>query len=431
MRTEPVCLSHSRQTYLLDGATGQYDILDSALSNEYNNTYHSHTVGLNYRVVGKKYNLTAGSGVQFGEQNSVNQSKGYTIDNKYTNLTPTANFTYNFTKTKSLRLFYTGRTGQPSVSQLQPLTTTSDSINFSTGNTRLKQQFTHSFRLLYHSFDVVTQQAMFITINASAITNDIQNSTVYLKTIDPTVTNPLAQITMPVNLNGTYNVAGTFMYSFPLRKPKSNLTFTTNVNYGQSQNLLNDTSNYTRNTKVGETIGWTTNLKDNFDMNFFSTTGYNYGSQTLNKGSNTSTYNETLSTEATYYTHSGWIVASDFSYNINWGLSAGYNTSYPVWNASFSKQVMKNKAGEIKLYVFDLLNKNANVSHTVNGPTTTDSRNMVLPRYFMLSFTYNLRRFGATGNQQRMPGLFRGNRDGGNGGFGGGFGGGGRGRGPL
>jgi hypothetical protein len=394
----------NRQTYLLNGVTGNYDILDSMLTNVYDNTYHSNTIGLNYRMQKQKFNFTVGTGVQLGEQNSVNQTKNYTVDNKYTNLTPAANFTYNFTKTRVLRMFYSGRTGQPSVSQLQPLVITSDSINFSSGNPNLKQQFTHSLRLLYHSFDVVTQQSMFVTINASAIQNDIQNSTTYLSGAGY---NKLSQITIPVNLNGTYNASGTFMYSFPLRKPKSNLTLTTNASYNQYQNLVNDTSNYTRNTRFGETIGWTTNLKDNFDMNFFSTTTYNRGTQTINKGSNSNYFNEVLTTEATYYTHSGWILASDFSWIKNWGLSQGFNASYPLWNASLSKQVFKNKAGEIKFYVFDLLNQNANVTHTVSNNTVTDSRNMVLPRYFMLSFTYNLRKFPGAGQQQKMPSLFR------------------------
>ena len=164
----------------------------------------------------------------------------------YVNFTPTVNFMYNFTRTKNLRVNYTGRTGQPSIAQLQPLTTTTDSINFQVGNPNLKPQFTHSLRVLYHSFDPITQHVFLITFNASATMNDIQSSIIQ---------NPNGgRTTTSANLDGTYNVSGYLNYGFPLRKPKSNLNFTTNVNYSQAQTLVNLASNFTRNTNLSQTI---------------------------------------------------------------------------------------------------------------------------------------------------------------------------------
>ena len=250
----------------------QQHIFDSAYSNDFENTYHSNRVTLSYRLQNEKYNFNIGSGVQFGELSSINSTKNTTINHQYTNVTPTANFTYNFSRSNSLKIFYSGRTGQPSVSQLQPVTSTSDSINFTKGNPTLQQQFTHSFRCLYTNFDMATQRVIFASINASTIVNDIQNSTVYLTGQG---VKRGSQISMPVNLNGTYNINGYFNYGFPLKKPKSNLSFITNVSYSQSQNLVDNASNYTRSTTMGETISWTTNLKDKFDINFKSSTNYN------------------------------------------------------------------------------------------------------------------------------------------------------------
>ncbi|MDB5209275.1 MAG: hypothetical protein JWQ30_102, partial [Sediminibacterium sp.] len=103
------------------------------------------------------------------------------------------------------------------------------------------------------------------------------------------------------------------------------------------------------------------------------------------------------------------------------------NTSVPLLNPSIAKQFLKNKAGELRLSVFDLLNQNQSVTRTITGNTIVDSKSNVLTRYAMLTFTYNLRQFA--GKQQRMPGLLRGPRGagGGNGGQNrGGGGGGGR-----
>ena len=406
--------------------THSYTYFDSLFSNSYKFNSTSNNVTLSYRLQKTNYNFNIGSGIQFSDRNNLNTTKNIPTSQHFVNLTPTANFQYTFTKTSNLRVFYSGRTGQPSLTQLQPLTTTSDNINFQVGNPKLKQQFTHSLRALYSNFDVVTQRVIFATINFSTIVNDIQSSVVNNDKSGRTTTN--------VNLNGTYNMSGYFNYGFPLRRPKSNLSFATNVNYSQSQSLIDGTSNYTKNTSLGENIKWTTNLKDNFDMNFSANSTYNIARYTLRPTSNANYYSLGLSTDFTYYTNNGWLVANDFDYTYSNNNAAGYNTSIPLLNPSIAKQFLKNKAGELRLTCFDLLNSNKSVTRSVSSTQITDTRTNVLTQYFLLTFTYNLRRFPGAGTNRKGEGQMRGMRGGdgggdrgGNGG-GGGFGGGGGGR---
>ena len=381
----------------------QQHILDSVYSNDFENTYHSNRVTLSYRLQNAKYNFNAGLGVQNGKLSSDNSTKKTSIENDYINLTPTANFTYNFSRSNNLKVNYMGRTGQPSVSQLQPVTTTNDSINFSKGNPALQQQFTHTLRIIYSNFDMATQRVVFASLNASTILNDIQNAVVYLKGAG---LKRGSQMTMPVNLDGTYSLNGYFNYGFPLKKPKSNLSFITNVSYNQSQNLVDTQSNYTRNTSLGETVSWTTNLKEKFDINFKSSTNYNIAKYSLQPTQNANYITQTLSVEATYYTASGWMFATQFDYTYNGNRNAGYNSSVPLLSPYIAKQLFKNKAGEIRLSVFDLLNQNTSVSRTISNNTITDTRSNTLTRYGLLTFTYNLRNF-ANKRDGKMPGFMR------------------------
>jgi hypothetical protein len=391
-----------RHTYALNDLTSKYDRFDSLYSNDFENTYNSNRFTLNYRIQNVKYNFSVGSGIQAGSLHSINFTKGTDVGQHYINLTPTLNFQYLFTKTKNIRINYQGRTGQPAVNQLQPILTTGDSINFSMGNPNLKQQFTHSLRFMYTNFNTANQHVVFATINGSMISNDIQNSVVYLPS--PQYSKG-SQLTTPVNLSGTFNVNGYFNYGFPLKKPKSNLNFITNVSYGQNRTLVNTVSAWSKNTTLGETLSWTTNLKDNFDMNFSSATTYYIARNSLQPAQNLNYYTEVVSAEITYYTKNGWLLAADFDYTYNGSRPAGYNSSVPLLNPAIAKQVFRNKQGEIRLSVFDLLNQNTSVTRTISANSITDSKSNVLTRYAMLSFTYNLRRFAGQG--QRMPGMLR------------------------
>lgn len=391
------------KTFAFNKANGQYDIAVANLTNVFENTFNSNRVTLNYRLQNAKYNFSIGTGIQSGELISKNLSKDSTITQNFVNFFPTMNFRYDFSRTTNLRIFYNGRTGQPSAQQLQPVIDNSNPLNITSGNPNLKQQFIHTFRILYNSFDVVTQKIFFATINASFTDNDIQNSTTYLPNG--------AQFTRPVNLSGTYNINGFLNYGFPLKKPKSNINFGLNLSNSQSQTLVNNLSNYTRNTTAGFNASWTTNIKEGFDMNFSSNSSFSFARYTLQPQQNGDFFTQTFVAEPTVYTKSGWVFSTDFRYIKNTGRAEGFNTNIPLWSASIAKQLFKKKDGELKFYVFDLLNQNQSLTRNVTGNTIQDVSTVVLKRYFMISFTYNLRSFGAPqgGMQQRGPNqIFRG-----------------------
>jgi hypothetical protein len=420
-----------------------YDYVDSVkgyahfnylFSNSYKFTQNSDQAALAWRIQHANYNLSLGTGIQWTDFDSRNTTKGINVQHSYVNYTPTVNFNYQFSTTQHLRLNYSGRTGTPTPAQLQPLTTTSDSLSFASGNPALKPQFTHSLRILYANFNPGNQHVIFATINASTIVNDIQ-SAVYRNSVG-------GQNTTYVNLNGTYNINGFFNYGFPLKTPKSNLNFMTNIGYAQAQSLLAQDSvsaadgryahEYTRNTTLNETIRWTTNIKKNFDMNFSSTTGYTINTNpgvtrtgtdgakagTVSSTNNLNTFTETLSTEFTAYTNSGWLIAASFDYTYTYTHSSTYTAHIPLLTPSIAKQLFKKKNGELRLTVFDVLDKNTSVSKTVGTfGAVSYNRTNVLSRYALLTFTYNLNNF-AGANQRRMPGMFPGRfRGGGGGGF--------------
>ncbi|MEN9458509.1 MAG: hypothetical protein RL135_1087, partial [Bacteroidota bacterium] len=137
---------------------------------------------------------------------------------------------------------------------------------------------------------------------------------------------------------------------------------------------------------------------------------FSFARYTLQPQQNGDFFTQTFVAEPTIYTKSGWVFSTDFRYIKNTGRAEGFNTNIPLWSASIAKQLFKKKDGELKFYVFDLLNQNQSLTRNVTGNTIQDVSTVVLKRYFMISFTYNLRSFGApAANQQRGPNqIFRG-----------------------
>jgi hypothetical protein len=89
---------------------------------------------------------------------------------------------------------------------------------------------------------------------------------------------------------------------------------------------------------------------------------------------------------------SSWVLNSDLNYTNYQGLGSGFNQDFFLWNAAVAYKFL-GKMAEVKLSVFDLLDQNNSISRSVTETYIEDTRSTVLTRYFMLTLTYNIRKF--------------------------------------
>lgn len=380
--------STSDRTTFDKGADGKYNAVVDSLTNNFENQNFYDRLGANLRIVKKKYNYQLGFAVQQTTLESDNISKNSLLVQKATNFFPMASFNYNFQRSRSLRINYRGRTNQPTITQLQEIKNYDNFPYTYIGNASLRQEFSHNLMVSYNFFDMLKFRNLFAFITYSATQNRISNS----------VTTDRAtgeQLTRPVNVNGVYNITGNFNVGFPIRKLMGgNFNATTRIGYNQDVNVVDNLKNINRNLSVGEDLRLNFNYKEKLDLGVTASINYNGVNNSLQTQNNASYFTHTYSADVSYLLPKNFIVASDFDYTFNTGLSQGFNQNYAIWNASIARQIFKNKRGEIKASVFDLLNQNTSVYRNAYRNYIEDVQNTVLKRYFMLTFTLNINRMG-------------------------------------
>jgi hypothetical protein len=395
--------------YDLDTVTGKYDDINLLQTNYFENDYSANRFGLNFRVQTAKYSFQLGGNMQLSEQKNRSiralTGKDSTYNQSFVNFSPTANFTYNFSRSKTLRFNYNGRTNQPSITQLQDVLVPDDTnpLVFYSGNPNLKQEFSHSVRLNYNTFNAATFRYLSFNMNFNATQNRIVN--------DIQFSDGGVQIYKPVNADGVYNGSSFITLGLPLRgKLKgSSFNFNNRVSYNHDVSFLRGKQNSTDIWLISQSAGVNFDIKQKLNLGFTGTFAYNNSKFSQQNSTNQTYYSQTYSTDISYILFKSLVIATDFDYIINTGLGEGFNQNIPLWNASIAKQIFKKKNGEFKLSVNDIMNQNQSIVRSVSENTITDTRTVVLKRYFLLSFTYNLNRAGAAGNQrpQGMPNMPR------------------------
>lgn len=373
---------------------------DAILSSDFDNYLTTNTAGVSYQRNEEKMQFMVSANFQnLRLEGDLRTPFDTRIDRTWNNVLPRAWFRYSFSKTRQFRTFYRARTTTPSVQQLQEAVNNSNPLQLSTGNPNLDQGVSHFWVGRYNNINTATNRNFFMFFNTQITTDYIGNST-FIAPTDSLLPNGIllargAQINRPENLGTAYSFRTFASYGMPVTKLKSNLSLNGGLSWQQSPGLINglvNISDYT-NFNAGMVLG--SNISERIDFSINYAAQYNLVANSIQQNLNNNYFTHTAGISGQIILFKGLVLQSDFNQYIYSGLGDAFDLNFLLWNAGIGYKFLKNNAAELRLTVFDLLKQNNSIARTVNETFVEDRRTQVLQRFFMLTFTYNLRKFNS------------------------------------
>ena len=358
------------QGFLSDQAVFNSDLSKNA---EYN--YYNHQAEVQLRWIRDKMRFNAGVSFQ-PQRSTLSYTMGdYSVDTVRTvfNFTPTLDFRYNFSKTSQLRVNYRGRSSQPSMTDLLPITDDTDPLNVKLGNPGLKPAFTNTLRIFYNTFNAKTQRGMMSHFSFQNVMNSISSRRTYDETTG-------GYRTMPENINGNWNLFGMLGTNTALKNKKYTInTFTMArynniVSYMSNREALSDADkNKTRQLSLNERVRGTYR-NDWWELSLNGSLGYTHSRNSFQEQNNMDTYQYSYGASTNVRLPWNMSIATDISQNSRRGYTdESMNRDELIWNAQISQDFLKGNAATVSVQFYDILRRQSNISRTISAAMRQDS----------------------------------------------------------
>lgn len=296
----------------------------------------------------------------------------------------------NKKRNSSIFLMYYPNISDPSLLYMLDDRASSDPLEvYVSARGSLKKSLTHTAYLSFTNYTRGASSRIFrLYFHFSAIRNAIANARTYNEMTGVTINTPM-------NINGNWNGYGSLSYDFSFGKDncfETNFTFYSQLNH--SVDFLTLESTPQRSTVMNWEYAPSFRLIYKFKNGSSIMGGYRWRS--TQQSSKLNAFNDRH-----YYNHKPWIgttikLPADLTLQTQLILkmdrgfeNKAMNVDQWLWNASLSKSFLKG-AMTAKLEAVDLLNSVKEVTTTVNAQGRYETIRTMIPRYVMLSLSYNL-----------------------------------------
>lgn len=369
------------------------------LNNVYNYSITQSRYTANYRLDGKKINMSIGAtAINYDLAGTkINSSNFQNVSSTRHNfkVIPAFRFSYSWSRTQRLQLNYNGANIDPQFNQIQPFTDRTNPLTVIVGNPNLDPGFNHSINGSYNNY--LANSRFNISINGylNLYTHKITTNTLRLPIPNDT-THYFSEVHY-LNLDGSYAWGTGYSISKQLDDRRYNLSLNGSVNYNyataEENNIFFHQTTWSFDNRFGPRI----NPNDNIEVNPY--VGYNLtrGFSSI-KGAFASQYSTTrLAIDGKFYFKQTYQL--NYSANKNFVSGVKNSTNPFVINLGFQKEFLEKRNLVFTFDVYDVLHQNNFILQQPlpGGQISTVSNTN--SRYFLVGLRLNLQKWG--GRPQR------------------------------
>lgn len=374
---------NNQSTFAFDTSTNSYSTLIADLSNNFKQQIVVQEPNIKINYNSKKINYGFGTGLGFTNFNLTDVTNNVNYVRNFTNIFPSANFSYKYKSNASLRFNYNGATTQPTINQLQPLRNNQDFFNQILGNPDLKQSFLNRFDISQNSYNILNDSYIYQGLNVNFVANQItSNRDIDLQNAKTT--------TKPINTNGNYSVSYYGGYGFKIKKIDLQINLSPNFSYNKSVISINSIESFNNNFDAAMSVGLSKTKEKKYD--------FSINNNFSNSSNSTSQNDDVKSFYTNNFSFDGGIYIAE-----KWKLSTSYNLftrqktedfqdnlSNQLWNARLQR-TFKNDEFTAYILIRDILNQNVSIERYNFQNTVGEETNDRLQRYAMIGITWNFK----------------------------------------
>lgn len=398
-----------KKTYNKD-AEGNYNVIAEEYTRNVKNDFLNQNVSLNFKSVRENFDYTLGVGLEPSRsKTSIYQPGEEEKDIKprnFLSFAPNGQFNYRWDKRHNIRLDYSGRTTQPSTTQLYDGIISQNGFNVTYGNPELSPSFTHRLRLRFQKFNTETMSNMMVFGNFNYTTNDIVNVTTY---------KDQGRETTYKNVDGNMDGNIRFILNSPLKNKKFSINTMTMGRFARSNTFVDLEENRANIYGFQENLGLQfrtgglddviKTLKDTKVLfNISGTFSYSNIKNSISTNSDQEIFNYGGKGDFTTYLPHGLTLQSDIQYSTNSGYTSGYKLNEWLWNASVAynmdplmKGIFKHRYTgntSVRFKIYDILQERSNISNQQTAQYIQESISNTINSYFMVHLIYKFQIFG-------------------------------------
>lgn len=368
-----------------------------SLSVYYRNTVLYHRLGTDIRYSSNGLNIMLGlayTNLKMKGKRSLDVGMPLTstpINLNFSGLSPHLSINYEFPNNKYLEFEYSYSETEPSFENLQPVLNISNPLYRIEGNMDLKPEKTHRANLHFNYYNPASFSHMGFYINYEFCNNKIT----YNQSASQIDSVGIVTVSRPDNNKGidAHDISSWLWIGYPIVKTKLTNDWGIGFNYSANGLYVNNVLNKSNNFDYRLNTSFQLILTQKLILSLYGDASLTDLRLHEQKSKNQLAQNYTGGFSVKWQFAKKSFLESNFDYEFHKNSLYDYDKSLPIFNASVRQLIGKKNRFEIRLAAFDILNKRQYIYQYAWQNYYQRTTAETLARYFMLSFSYNIKGF--------------------------------------